>query len=110
MTENVGYFLEWSARLQEPARQTMAQYMNSRMCQAASEISLADHSAYDARLNRPVKWSTIAHKQSAVRSLRPLRSEILGNSPARLRRQRKEVNSARLVRGQTNRASSPIYI
>ena len=40
MTEDVGYFLEWSARLQEPARQTMAQYMNSRMCQATSEISL----------------------------------------------------------------------
>ena len=110
MTENVGYFLEWSARLQETARQTMAEYMNSRMCQSASEISLADHSAHDARLNRPVKWRTIANEQGTVGSLRPLRSKILGDGPARLRRQRKNVNSARLVRGQTNRASTPIYI
>lgn len=110
MTENVGYFLEWSARLQEPACQTMAKYMYSRMCQSASEVSLADHSAHDARLNRPVKWSTIAHKQGAVRSLRPLRSKILGDSPASLCRQRKNVNSARLVRGQTNRSSPLIYI
>ena len=110
MTENVGYFLEWSARLQEPACQTMAKYMYSRMCQSASEVSLADHSAHDARLNRPVKWSTIAHKQGAVRSLRTLRSKILGDSPASLCRQRKNVNSARLVRGQTNRSSPLIYI
>src|SRR5947209_14815467 len=110
MTENVGYFLEWSARPQEPARETMAKYMNSRMCQATSEISLANHSAHDAGLNRPVKWSTIAHKQSAVSSLRPLRSKILGDCPTSLCRQRKNVNSARLVGSQTNRSSAPIYI
>lgn len=41
---------------------------------------------HNVRLNRLIKWSTIANEQSAVGSLRPLRSEIFGDSPARLRR------------------------
>lgn len=92
MPQNIGYFLERAAALQQLTREGMAQLVGTAMGQADTTVRVADNAADGIDTDRLTVWCYPSDKDRSISASGSLVAQILGQGSTGSQGQRQKMS------------------